>query len=106
MSPWANRSIFAKLATILAIALVVGMGLCGLDYVLAAKGIGKSTEEFGVGPLDAVSLVVMIFSALGLALTLVVWFIVAIFGGFGGFRREDPGPQRLFDDSDKDGKER
>lgn len=103
MSPWAKYSIFAKVAAILAVALVIGLGLCGLDFVLAGHGIGKSTEEFGVGPLDGASLVVMILSAVGLAGTLVAWLIAAISGGF---RREDAEPQRLFDDSDRENKDR
>src|ERR1700733_13682684 len=105
MSPWANRSIFAKIATILAISLVIGIGLCGMDYFLAANGIGKSNEEFGIGPLDGVSMVVMILSAAGLVITLVLWFLAAIFG-FGGRGRGDTQPQRLFDDSDKESKDR
>jgi hypothetical protein len=101
MSPWADRSIFAKLVTMLAIALGIGLGLCGLDFLLAAHGIGKSTQEFGVGPIDGLSLIVMVLSALGLMITLVVWVLAVIFDlgpGRGGNE-----PQRLFDRKDKDG---
>lgn len=99
MSPWADRSVFAKIVTVLAIAFGIGLGLCGLDYLLAAKGIGKSTEEFGVGPIDGLSLAVMLLSALGLVLTVVVWVLSAIVGSF---RTGGSNPQRLFDDQDKD----
>jgi hypothetical protein len=102
MSPWADRSIFAKLVTMLAIALGIGLGLCGLDFLLAAHGIGKSTEEFGVGPIDGLSLIVMVLSALGLVITLVVWVLGAIIGNLGPGRGSSE-PQRLFDRKDKDG---
>jgi hypothetical protein len=59
------------------------VGLCGLDYLLASRGIGKSTEEFGVGPLDGISLVVMLLSAAGLGITLVAWIVAAIVGSLG-----------------------
>jgi hypothetical protein len=100
MSPWADRSIFAKLFTVLAFAFMSGVGLCGLDFLLASKGIGKSTQEFGVGPLDGVSLAVMSLSALALALTAVVWSVAGIFGAFEGGRKSN-GPTKLFDDSDE-----
>jgi hypothetical protein len=89
---------FAKTTIVMAVAFVVGVGLCGLDYVLAANGIGKSTEEFGVGPLDSLSLVVMIFSAVGLAITLVLWLAVAVVRSFS---RKESEPQKLFDKTDE-----
>ena len=82
-NPQANRFPFAKVVVVLAVAFLVGVGLCGIDYLLAANGIGKSTEEFGVGPLDAVSLVVMVFSAAGLGLTLIVWMIASFVSSIG-----------------------
>ena len=81
--PPKNRFPFAKLVAFMAVGFLVGLGLCGLDYVLAANGIGKSHEEFGVGPLDGISLVVMVLSALGLALSLVAWVLASIFGSSG-----------------------
>jgi hypothetical protein len=75
---WTQRSGMAKTVTALAVALCVGIGLCGLDFFLAAHGIGRKTEEFGVGPLDGVSLLVMLLSTLGLAIALVVWLLIAI----------------------------
>jgi hypothetical protein len=70
---------FAKLVVVMVVCFLVGVGLCGLDFALAARGLGKSTEEFSVGPLDAVSLVVMVLSAAGLVLSLAVWLLTAIF---------------------------
>ena len=87
---------FAKVFVILAAALGVGIGLCGLDYFLASKGIGKSTEEFGVGPLDGVSLMVMLLSALALVITTLAWAVSAIVGSLS---RESSDPQKLFGDS-------
>lgn len=75
MSFWADRSIFAKIVLVLSLAFLCGVGLCGLDYALAAHGIGKSTQEFGVGPLDSLSLAVMGLSVIALVLTFVVWIL-------------------------------
>ncbi|HWE86751.1 MAG TPA: hypothetical protein VG267_17535 [Terracidiphilus sp.] len=88
MSFWADRSIFAKIVLVLALVFLCGVGLCGLDFALAARGIGKSTQEFGVGPLDAVSLAAMALSALALLLTLGVWICVAIVKGIKGQSKE------------------
>jgi len=74
-----KRFPFAKLVVVMAVGFLVGAGLCGLDIALAAHGIGKSTEEFGVGPLDSVSLAVMVLSAAGLVLSLAAWLLAAIF---------------------------
>ena len=95
MSPWADRSVFAKLFTVLAIAFMAGVGLCGLDFWLGSKGIGRSTQEFGVGPLDGLSVAVMILSALALVFTGIVWAVAAIHGSIAR------GPTKLFDDSDE-----
>lgn len=77
-----DRFPFAKIVIILAVAFLVGLGLCGIDYVLAANGIGKSTEEFGVGILDGPSLVIICLSAACLIFTLIVWAIVGIVSNF------------------------
>lgn len=79
--PQSKRSIFSKFLIIFAVGLLLGIGLCGLDYFLASRGIGKSTQEFGVGPLDGVSLITMFLSALGLVLTVIAWVVSAIFRG-------------------------
>jgi hypothetical protein len=82
-NPQTNRFPFAKVVVILAIAFLVGVGLCGIDYLLAANGIGKSTEEFGVGILDAPSLVIMCLSAACLIFTLILWAIAAVVSSIG-----------------------
>lgn len=88
---------FAKLVTIFAICFAIGVGLCGLDYFLAAHNIGKRTQEFSVGPLDGASVIVMFLSAAGLVLSLIAWATTAIFGlGRGG-----TDPQRLLDEKNE-----
>jgi len=81
--PLVERFPFAKTVVILAVAFLVGVGLCGMDYLLAANGIGKSTEEFRVGILDAPSLIVMALSAVGLIFTFIAWAITAVVSSFG-----------------------
>jgi hypothetical protein len=78
-----SRFPFSKIIVILAIVFLIGVGLCGIDYLLAANGIGKGTEEFGVGPLDALSLAVMAFSAICLIFTLIAWAITGVVSSFG-----------------------
>jgi hypothetical protein len=92
-----QRISFAKVVTVFAVLFGLGVGLCGLDYLLAAKGIGKSTEEFGVGPLDGVSLVVMILSAFGLVITVIAWIIAAVVGVS---VKKVSQPEKLFDEAD------
>jgi hypothetical protein len=78
-----KRFPFAKIVIGMAVSFLVGVGLCGLDFALGANGIGKPKEEFSVGPLDAVSLVVMVLSGAGLVLSLIVWALAAIVGSAG-----------------------
>ncbi|MDR3752641.1 MAG: hypothetical protein P4K93_03395 [Terracidiphilus sp.] len=74
-----KRFSFAKLVAVMALGLLAGIGLCGLDFGLAAAGVGKSKVEFGVGPLDGVSILVMALFALGLVVSLAAWLLAAIF---------------------------
>jgi len=76
-NPTVKRFPFAKIVVVMAISFLVGVGLCGLDIALGAHGYGK-TGEFSVGPLDGISLVVMILSLAGLVLSLIVWLLAAI----------------------------
>jgi hypothetical protein len=96
-----ERSNFLKFVIVFAVGFSIGVGLCGLDYLLASKGIGKSTQEFGVGPLDGVSLIVMLLSALGLVITLVAWLFTAIISSLAR-ETDDSEPTRLFDKENKD----
>lgn len=98
MSWWADRSIFAKIFTVLALAFIAGIGLCGVDAAFLTSFLDQH-EEFGpntfVGGIGAFALVL---SALGLVLTTVVWSLVGL------LRRDDPEPQRLFDHPDDEEK--
>lgn len=98
--PLADRFSFAKIVAVFAVAFIVGMGLCGLDYLLGANGIGKRDEEFSVGPLDGLSLVVMILSAFGLVISLIAWAVAGIISS-DATGRETDGSSRI-SDSDQD----
>ena len=101
--PLVDRIPFAKIITVLAVAFGLGIGLCGLDFFLAWRGIGKNMQEFGVGPLDALSLIVMVVSALGLVVVTFLWVVLA---AVGSFSRKDPEPLLLLDEKDEtDGKD-
>jgi hypothetical protein len=76
--PAKNRFPFAKIVAVLAVCFLVGVGLCGLDYALGTHGIGRTNEEFSVGPLDGLSLAVMALSAVGLVLSLIAWVVAAM----------------------------
>ena len=91
--PLAQRIPFAKIVVFFAVTFGIGVGLCGLDYFLASRGIGASHEEFGVGPLDGPSLLVMFLSALGLIVSVIAWIIAAIV--FGITHKSDPPPTIL-----------
>ena len=97
---FANRSLLARIVIGMALCLLIGLGLCGLDIAGWANGIGKPQgggENFGAGPIDALSLIVMVLSAAGLALSLALWVIVAIVKSF---IRKGAATQKLFDDKD------
>ena len=76
--PTPKRFPFAKIVIVMAVCFLVGLGLCGLDFVLGSNGYGQPHEEFSVGPLDGVSIVVMALSLLGLVVSLIVWALSAI----------------------------
>ena len=97
--PRGNGFPFAKIVVVFALALIVGVGLCGLDLFLGLKGIGKSGPGINFGPIDILSLVVMLLSAIGLVIMLIAWALSAIIRGF-GFGRDSNEPQKLFDDKD------
>jgi flagellar basal body-associated protein FliL len=97
-------SLFAKIVVVLAIAFCAGLGLCGLSFVAASHGF-KSNQEFGVDSIGIAgfSLIVMILSALGLVVAVVVRVMAAIFGSFSSKQRGSE-PQTLFGDEDDEHK--
>ena len=96
--PKSKTSTFAKVTIFFAISFLVGVGLCGLDYALGAHGIGKDGGEFTVGPLDGLSLAMMILSAIGLVVTTFLCILVAATRSFSPKEAE---PQKLFEDKDE-----
>lgn len=97
---WADRSWFAKMVVVLAVAFGIGLGLCGLDGLLVAHGIGRRNQEFAFGPLGGVSLWVMFVSGLGLVVTVLVWVLWVVIRSIRDGRGGND-PQRLFDDKDR-----
>jgi hypothetical protein len=99
-----SASVFAKIVIVLAIAFLVGLGLCGLSFVVASHGY-QSHEEFGVDTLGIAgfSLIVMVLSAVGLVATVVVRVVVAIFRSMSS-KGEGGEPQTLFEKEDDEQK--
>jgi hypothetical protein len=82
---WRHRSGMAKTLVVLAATFCVGVGLCALDFQLRAHGFGRTQGNgINVGPLDSVSLIVMIGSLSGLAITLIVWFVTFLLRSVSG----------------------
>jgi hypothetical protein len=92
--PLVDRFPLAKTVTVLAIAFGIGLGLCGLSAVLPSSG-----EEFHTNWLSLPSLLVMVFSFLGLIITLIIWVITS---AIGSFSVKNSGTQTLFGDSEED----
>ena len=94
----ADRSRIAKTVTVLAIAFGIGLGLCGLSYVLPS-----SDSEFHTNWLSGVSLIILVLSFLGLVVSLIIW---AITGIIGSSTEKTSGTQTLFGDSEEEPKDR
>lgn len=75
--PLVDRSPFAKIVTVFAVAFGIGLGLCGLSAILPS-----SAQGFDLNPLSLPSLLIMVFSFLGLIITLIFWMITRAIGGF------------------------
>ncbi|MGA3373441.1 MAG: hypothetical protein ABSC48_16945 [Terracidiphilus sp.] len=89
-----DRIPFSKIAAVLATVFGVSLGLCGVTFVLSSGGNRGSGFFEGLGMLE---LAAMALSAAGLALTLVVYVTLLIFGSFS---EKVSQPQKLFDDRD------
>lgn len=92
--------ILHKAFVVFTVGLLLGFGLCGLDYYLASRGMKSADREFGVGPLDGISLVTMGLSFLGLILTVVVWILSVIVSMLIA-KPADKEPTRLFGKDDE-----
>lgn len=78
---------FPKVVTVLAVTFGVALGACGLT---ALVGRGDTAMTFGI-----VELAVMVLSAIGLIVAVIVWIIVTAIGDRGG------GTPKLFVDADR-----
>lgn len=91
-----ERINFPKVVSVLAVSFGVALGACGLT------ALGSSHALSGLLlPLGLIELAVILLSALGLLLTVIVW-IIASFLGQAGYK--DSEPQRLLGEPDKDDK--
>jgi len=67
------KSSFGKVAAILAVSLLIGIGLCGLSRVLPS-----GDDEFHTNIAGGISIVIMFLSFVGLIVTLIAWAIAGI----------------------------
>lgn len=87
-----KRSLFLSLLIIFALGLLLGIGLCGLSFVLPS-----SDQEFHTNWLSGLSLLLMVLSFLALIGTLVIRVIMAIFSSSSPQSSQS---QRIPEDSD------
>jgi hypothetical protein len=85
---------FTRVVTVCAVALAIGLGLCGLSAVFSFSSIRPAS--LFIGP----SLVLIVLSFLGMLVTLLAWVIAGAIDALSG--RSHSGPQTLFGDSDDD----
>jgi hypothetical protein len=76
--PLVDRIPFAKIVVGLAVAFVLGLGLCGLDFFLLLRESQTHSRGFAVAPVGVASLTLQILSAIGLVVTIIVWVVLAI----------------------------
>ncbi len=93
-----KRISFAKVVVVLAVAFVIGMGLCGLDSTVLAR-FRSHYQEFGpntfVGTIGAWALGL---STLGLVVTIIAWVFSAVVNSL---TNTDEAAPKLFDDHRK-----
>lgn len=83
---------FARVVTVLVVIFGIALGACGLTLVAA-----KTSAARYMAPFALLELVVIVLSAVALVLAVAVWIVVAAVGD----RAHGAGPQKLFDDSDR-----
>ena len=88
-----ERINFPKVVTILAITFGVALGACGLT----GTGIASRGGTEILVSLAFIELAVVLLSAVGLVLTVVVWIIASALGKTG---HRGSAPQSPFDDKD------
>jgi hypothetical protein len=95
-----ERINFPKVVTILASTFGIALGACGLTALASSRITGGGGFLL---PLAFIELGVMILSAVGLVLTVLVWIIASILGYTGSHGSE---PQQLFHSSSADDEEK
>lgn len=81
MSRLLERINFSKLVVILVSILGIALGACGLTALVSGNLGGGGTLILTLGFAE---LAVMILSAAGLVLTVIVWIVASIIGDSGG----------------------
>ncbi|SRR5258708_35985422 len=89
MPPLLEHINFPKIVTVLAVTFALALGACGLTVLASSHGGGEYAMS-----LAMLELAVMILSAAGLIVTVVVWVVASAFGNLGYKGSE---PQRLFE---------
>jgi hypothetical protein len=98
---WKRSSGYAKTVAVLAVALGIGFGLCGLDAALLAS-LRNPNDEFGPNSfVGAVGAFVVLLSGAGLGVTVLVWVVASVVGGAG---EKDSNAQQLSEDKDDEEK--
>jgi len=92
---------YPKVLLVLVAVLLVSSGLCGLQLAFANIG-GNGSDGTILFPLGIVELIVMLLSAGGIVVVLLLWVATALYRRFANPPKD--GVQRLFDDSGQDGK--
>jgi hypothetical protein len=87
-----DRIPFAKIVLVLAVALILSIGSCGLSIFLTSAPLRAVGGQLGL-----IGLVGFLGSLAGLVLTCLTWAILAIVGSFG---EKVSQPQKLFDEED------
>lgn len=85
-----DRIPFAKIMLVLAAALILSIGSCGLSFIFTSS---RGASD----PLALIGLVGFLGSLAGLAVTSLAWAILAIVGSSG---EKVSQPQKLFDEED------
>jgi hypothetical protein len=87
-----DRIPFAKIMLVLAAALILSLGSCGLSFYFASAPLRDASSA-----LALIGLVGFLGSLAGLVLTCLAWVILAIVGASG---QKVSQPQNLFDKED------
>ena len=90
---------FAKALVILAAIFLVASGMCGMQWMIASRGLAGDY----LLPLGILELIAMLLSAAGIVLVLIVWFIQSLYDNHSGNR--ESGLQKLMDSDKRDKKD-